>query len=364
MSAPQTFGARLRDARDRCGFSVHSQADKAKVSEAVYRGWERDEGSPTRMQVKRMFGGAHPIMHYVPASAPPSAPDLSSDLVRASGVPAGLVTAVLDAELDMPAAAPVLDPQPSPPSPPQLPPGGEHARRLAVAACATLGDAIRDCRVAVDLPQREIGELLGVRQGTVSQWETGEQLPIADHYDRLCDLFPELHAYELTEQVRDIVKPPGNRTANQCGGRPAGAPDSAPRGAPVTSDVAAPASAPAPEDAPRAPDGLEMLASAIALANVLWPEDVPHRALTELLPGGGGWCLTVEGGDSPSLRGEGRTARLALGRLRTALRGHIDERSAELNRELEEQRRRIEARQAQLAELRAMVDDGDGSDER
>lgn len=389
MSA-QEFGPRMREARERSGYNVHSQADKAKVTVSVYKGWERGEGQPTRMQLKRMFGGGHPIMHYLPPApdAPPSAPSSAPRAVEVSGTLTAAVedradaAGLFDVEPDVPdpgmpaVRAPVelsryLDEQralerDAAAAPLQLPPGRDHARRMTVAACASLGEAIADCRVAADLPQRELGELLGVRQGTVSLWESGKQLPIADHYDRLCDLFPELHAYLLTEDedVRDIAKPPGNRTANQNGGRPAGALDEQPRVEPVRLDAQRPPPAPAAQDAPRAPDGLEMLASAIALANVLWPNDVPHRATVELLPAGGGWCLTVEGGDSPSIRGEGRTARLALGRVRTGLRDQIDERAAELNRELEEERRRIEARQAELRELRALVGDEERSEDR
>jgi len=102
------------------------------------------------------------------------------------------------------------------PTPPEAAAAIEADPPALPVDAATLGEALRRARVLSGLHQRELGELMGVDQSTVSSWERNITTPITDHIAKLIDLYPDLERWR--DVGRNIDKPDGGP------GRPPGQP--------------------------------------------------------------------------------------------------------------------------------------------
>ena len=60
-------------------------------------------------------------------------------------------------------------------------------------------DRIRDFRKYLEMSQIKFAEMLGVRQATVSDWETGARTPLVMG-QRLLDCLAEKHGFTLDKQ--------------------------------------------------------------------------------------------------------------------------------------------------------------------
>jgi transcriptional regulator with XRE-family HTH domain len=62
-----------------------------------------------------------------------------------------------------------------------------------------LGESIRRLRTAKDLTQQQLGDLVGVKQHAVSQWERGSSYPARQHMRALADAL-DVDPSELFEE--------------------------------------------------------------------------------------------------------------------------------------------------------------------
>lgn len=69
------------------------------------------------------------------------------------------------------------------------------------------GDKLRECRIAKDYDQERLAELVGVTDGTISNWETGSCVPSIKNAMSLCSVLPELKDDLLAfVQEQELVK--------------------------------------------------------------------------------------------------------------------------------------------------------------
>ena len=61
---------------------------------------------------------------------------------------------------------------------------------------------IKEIRQRMHMTQKQFGELLGVNQSAVAQWESGETFPALMQLYRLCELSGE----SITELIKDRLK--------------------------------------------------------------------------------------------------------------------------------------------------------------
>jgi transcriptional regulator with XRE-family HTH domain len=167
----ESFGTKLRRAREAAGLAYHELSNRCGVSKDTVRAWEADEGIPTRQEFKRLRGSLRALAKHPPEW-------------RDTDMP-GDLHIVLD---DEPASSCAT---PDPPAEPK-----------------TFAEALRVARVREGLTQEELGELVGVQQGVVSAWELDKINPVLDNYTKLVDLLPEL-AIAPEPPCRAIDKPRG-----------------------------------------------------------------------------------------------------------------------------------------------------------
>jgi transcriptional regulator with XRE-family HTH domain len=321
QSVRSEMGTLLRTERERLGMTVNDVARRMGVSRSTVEQIEAGEIMPTSQQWKRLRGtfrrlplSTHAVqeMHrYLNGEPEGGAADFATAHLLAS---------------DVRAVAPPPPPEPEPEPDDEswqsskLPP-------IAVQVFETWAEALRHWRQTERIEQHTLGDLLGVTQGTISAWEREATIPIAKHWERLCDLFPQLREAPQPE-CRDIDKPVGPQGYTFPAGPPRG-PDAEPRGLTLPSEPAPPAPEPEPPpvDVPDAPDGLDLLARSLTVADKLFGGR--HRASFE--PTRDGWRLELASGDAPHVVGVGPSPRLALAVVMSELRREVDKRRRELD---------------------------------
>lgn len=72
----------------------------------------------------------------------------------------------------------------------------------------SFADALRRLRLAEGATIDTVAAIVGVTMQAVSAWECGTNVPICEHYEKLCELFPDL-LLAPEPVTRDIPKPSG-----------------------------------------------------------------------------------------------------------------------------------------------------------
>lgn len=167
-----TWGTALRNCRMNMDLGFRAVADLAGVSKGMVRAWEHGEGYPDTVQLKRLYGLLKPLRRFE------------------NLLPVGKA---LPAEVSLPGSPPPV-PVPAP---------------QEIDEPRTFGAALKIARQIEGLMQHEVGDLLGVAQGTISRWELDADTPIQAHYDKLVELFEVLVDAPRPDGIRDIPKPIG-----------------------------------------------------------------------------------------------------------------------------------------------------------
>ena len=81
---------------------------------------------------------------------------------------------------------------------------------------ATIGDRIRDARLARGLTQVALAPLVGVTQGAISSWEQGTETPSFVHMLKLLLHLPELRKDLPREQIDLLVHVERALFADRC----------------------------------------------------------------------------------------------------------------------------------------------------
>ena len=63
----------------------------------------------------------------------------------------------------------------------------------------TLLALLRSARIAKDMQQKEVAEIMGVRGSTISNWENGRSQPDIDEFVKLCSIYGVDYAEFLTK---------------------------------------------------------------------------------------------------------------------------------------------------------------------
>lgn len=171
----QSFGLLLQQARlEKKHLTPRDLARSANVSEAVYKGWEADQGHPNRLQLAKMLGSAHWLHPHLPKKV----------------LAAVLVTTPQSA---------VLEP-----------------RNTDNLTTWTFGDALQAERKREGLDQEDLGAMLEppVTGQAVSAWETNVSAPVLVNLEQLYDLFPNL-ALAPKPHSQDIPVPNGGKGSSR-----------------------------------------------------------------------------------------------------------------------------------------------------
>jgi len=156
----------------------------AVPEDTVYR-WERGESVPNVQQFKRLVGLMRRMISHPPAWG-----------VMAGSIVASTRFDQQRAELaDFEKENRHIEPEVRPPP-------------------VTFGAGLRAAREENESYQKDLGEVIGVEQSTISAWERDETLPVQDNLNKLFMVLPELKAGIDTGAVmrpesRDHAKPPG-----------------------------------------------------------------------------------------------------------------------------------------------------------
>lgn len=177
-----TFGQALRHERERLGLTYRDLSVRCGADRDTVKSWENDETVPDRLELKKLFGSMSVLRHFV-------------HLLPTQEMQQNAHTDLARAGFDkVPQLFPVVSEVPPPPP-------------------STFGEALRRARIHEGLDQDELAELLRVTGQAVSAWETGKNVPIRDHYEPLCELFPALRNGPQPTLIRDIEKPmPGPKS--------------------------------------------------------------------------------------------------------------------------------------------------------
>lgn len=165
----QPFHELLRAERETRSIGVHRAAKGAGVCEDVYRGWEAGRGTPSKVELRRIFGERNQLEHLLPRLQTEAAP------------------------AEQPAEALAV-------APPKAQPAGP----------ATFGEALRLERKGDGLSAEDLGALLDVSASSVTHWEADDFAPIQEHLVKLTELFPRL-AQAPKPASREMSKPGPDR---------------------------------------------------------------------------------------------------------------------------------------------------------
>lgn len=170
----QSFGQLLQQARlEKKHLTPRDLARSANVSEAVYKGWEADQGHPNRLQLAKMLGSGHWLHPHLPKKV--------------------MAVAVEAAPL-------VITPEPRSPN----------------NSALTFGDALRTEREREGLDQDTLGALLEppVTGQAVSAWEKNITAPVLVNLEQLYDLLPNL-LLAPKPPAQDIPVPNGGKGSSR-----------------------------------------------------------------------------------------------------------------------------------------------------
>lgn len=186
-SDADSFGLHLRRAREQARLTFNDVANRCGVSKETARRWEADELLPTRQELKRICGSIRQMKHHLDAWQ------------KAARVDQGDWDGIVEGAIDS-----LREPETE-----ELETFGAPGPDLASEPPRTFGEALARLRLREGMTQEELAELMGVARSAVSHWEGNNAVPVLDHYERLCDLLPELRIAP-EPPTRDTDKPVGN----------------------------------------------------------------------------------------------------------------------------------------------------------
>lgn len=64
-------------------------------------------------------------------------------------------------------------------------------------------EALKKAMRDAGFSQRELAQLVGVHASSISMWSLGDSTPIAEHWEKLVDLFPELRDWDPSPRVQE-----------------------------------------------------------------------------------------------------------------------------------------------------------------
>lgn len=166
MTSP--FHERLRRFREHEGLAINKAAARAGVSIDRWREYESGRAMPNRLEIKKVFGSHCRIVNEVPE-------DGTAESAISPTPPPGSAT---------------------PPIAPSLP---------------SWSVAIRTERTKEKLSQEDLAQILDIHVKTVSNWETGQVVPIEPHRLKLIEALPGLQC--VIPEGRNVVKAIEKRTA-------------------------------------------------------------------------------------------------------------------------------------------------------
>jgi len=176
--------------RERARYQV-SRSDIAKhvgVGEREVRRWERGEAIPNNQQFKRLVSRLPRVAPFFPTWAGLGGAAVDGCVDDDREWNAGVIEKII----------PVLDKYDKPES-------------------QEFGPGLARVREENEVTQEALGEILGVVGQAVSQWETGDALPVKENLLKLFEVLPELKAGMETGAIKrpkwsqDIAKPTGGR---------------------------------------------------------------------------------------------------------------------------------------------------------
>jgi transcriptional regulator with XRE-family HTH domain len=182
-----SFGDILRREREAMGASWNDVSNNCGATKKQVAAWEHDEEIPNPLQLHKLCGMFRRLRFFAHTVS------TSSTYQRAVKDLRPLATEQL-------------------PPPPELP-----------DAPKTFGEALRQARVHEGMDQAEVGELMGVTGQAVSAWESGENVPVETHYQKLLDVFGDWLKDAPAPPSRPIPPPSGGRTITRNAGNTNGA---------------------------------------------------------------------------------------------------------------------------------------------
>jgi transcriptional regulator with XRE-family HTH domain len=78
----------------------------------------------------------------------------------------------------------------------------------------TVGKRILDCRMAKDISQSKLAQLIGVSAAAISHWETGGTVPRPKNLSKIADALEVSPDYFLTGKTGGNQSDPANRDAD------------------------------------------------------------------------------------------------------------------------------------------------------
>jgi len=279
--ARRQLGELVKRARAARGLAHRDVAERCGVDVETFRAWEEGERVPRGRQWARLKGSLWALQSaalvWRAAIEVEENEAWSSLPASVPGGPHDAVTVAREIEEEAREEAIMAPVGPAAQAAEPPPPLQEASKQTS------FGEALRVARVNAGFTQMEMGELLGVGGGALSNWENEQTTPVLENWLKLVDLVPELRNC-VPPGVQHRPKPVGNRmfprapTVDSTAPRVVHDRDSAPVAVPVPVPTPMP---PAGTDADLAPLALKYAQAVRALRRADAEVARLQRELTE-----------------------------------------------------------------------------------